>query len=115
MSFLLWDSGNLGTQNRNMPQPQDPGNPGTQYFDMPRALGSLKIWMSQESPWTIHQHNFILSIMQGKLTDDELRRIKVWLHYAYTMRKLGRVRPILRFLRSLRNVQLIGNTRTEPH
>ena len=42
-------------------------------------------------------------------------RVKAWTHYAYQVRNLGRVCPILRYCVVWGNVQLIGITRTEPH
>ena len=72
--------------------PQTPGNPEPQYFDMQRDPGNPgpenmdisetletqnpKILMSQV-PGRIHHsiQNFMLSIMSGSSTGDELRRI----------------------------------------
>ena len=41
--------------------------------------------------------------------------IKVWLHYALQSPQSRTRSSEIAFLRSLKNVKLIGNTRTEPH
>ena len=93
-SFLSWDSGNPGPQNCVMPQ--DPGNTGPQNFDSRKTLETqdLKIWICGETletqdpeppnfdasrlkrPWSLHHsmQNFMLSIVPGSSTSDELGR-----------------------------------------
>ena len=93
-SFLPWDSGNPGPQNCVMPQ--DPGNPGPQNCDSRKTLETqdLKIWIYGETletqdpepqnfdasrlkrPWSLHHsiQNFMLSIVPGSSTSDELGR-----------------------------------------
>ena len=76
--------------------PQDPGNPGPQNFDSRKTLETqdLKIWICGETletqdpeppnfdasrlkrPWSLHHsmQNFMLSIVPGSSTSDELGR-----------------------------------------
>ena len=93
-SFLPWDSRNPGPQNCVMPQ--DPGNPGPQNFDSRKTLETqdLRIWICGETletqdpepqnfdasrlkrPWSLYHsiQNFMLSIVPGSSTSDELGR-----------------------------------------